>query len=68
MVNSMWQGYRALDAKVTRASAIRFSDLGTWVTSTCVNPAIRDRANSKYFPILSFLSWYSPRNWVLGYG
>ena len=42
MVNSTWQRYRALDAKVARASAIRFSNLGAWSTSTHVNLVIRD--------------------------
>ena len=42
MVNSTWQIYIALEAKVVRVSTIRFSNLGTWAMLTRLNPTIRD--------------------------
>ena len=46
--NSTWQGYGALEAKVANASAILFSDLGTWATLDFMNWAINARTRVRY--------------------
>ena len=46
--NSTWQGYGASKAKLAKASAMLFSDLGTCATSSFVNWAINAHTRVRY--------------------